>query len=137
MSQLESVIIELCRREFDLHAYRMCNVGYTGVWSHDQKIAALGVHCKRYVTYHGLALNCNVDLTWFDNIVPCGIEDKAVTSLSRLLGRDVSVQEISPLLLNSFERTFDARLKMNSQEETTAMLCKVLDGGNRPNTSLD
>lgn len=126
MTQLESVIIELCRRELDLHAYRMCNVGYTGVWSNDQKIAALGVHCKRYVTYHGLALNCNVDLSWFDQIVPCGIEDKAVTSLSRLLGREVTVEEMSPLLVNSFERAFQASLRVRSRQDTSQMLRQVL-----------
>lgn len=126
MTQLESVIIELCRRELDLHAYRMCNVGYTGVWSNDQKIAALGVHCKRYVTYHGLALNCNVDLSWFDRIVPCGIQDKAVTSLSRLLGREVTVEEMSPLLVSSFQSAFQASLRVRSPQDTSQMLRQVL-----------
>lgn len=129
MTQLESVIIELCRRELGLHAYRLCNVGYTGVWSDDQKIAALGIHCKRYVTYHGLTLNCNVDLSWFEKIVPCGIEDKAVTSLSRLLGREVTVDEMRPLLVKSFESVFDTKLRVRSQQETSDLLRKVLADG--------
>jgi lipoate-protein ligase B len=56
---------------------------YTGVWVHpERKIASIGVHVNRWITSHGFALNCNVDLTWFNHIIPCGLENKRVTSLS-------------------------------------------------------
>ncbi|XP_077466709.1 octanoyl-[acyl-carrier-protein]:protein N-octanoyltransferase LIPT2, mitochondrial isoform X1 [Stigmatopora argus] len=69
-----------------------------------------GVRCSGYVTWHGLALNCNTELTWFDHIVPCGLEGKGVTSLSAELRRDVGVDEATPHLLHAFARHFDCRL---------------------------
>ncbi|XP_037830323.1 putative lipoyltransferase 2, mitochondrial [Kryptolebias marmoratus] len=75
-------------------------------WVGDNKICAIGIHCGRYVTSHGLALNCNTDLSWFGHIVPCGIEGKGVTSLSRELQRDVSVEETVPHLLDAFREHF-------------------------------
>ena len=110
----------------NLEAYRLCNVGYTGVWSDDKKIAALGIHCKRYVTYHGLALNCNVDLKWFEHIVPCGIEDKSVSTLSHLAKRDVTVKEMTPHLIKSFEKKFGADLKLKSSDETSSIIQEIL-----------
>ncbi len=76
--------------------------GRSGVWlpadgkRRPRKVAAIGVRVARRVTLHGFALNCNPDLTWFDRIVPCGIADAGVTSLSRELGRDVTVAEAIP-----------------------------------------
>ena len=76
--------------------------GRTGVWvrggGEDRKVAAIGVRVARGVTLHGFALNCDPDLTWFDRIVPCGIRDAGVTSLSLELGRPVPVAEIVPVL---------------------------------------
>uniref|UniRef100_A0A3Q2ZYE3 BPL/LPL catalytic domain-containing protein n=1 Tax=Kryptolebias marmoratus TaxID=37003 RepID=A0A3Q2ZYE3_KRYMA len=69
-------------------------------------VLSSGIHCGRYVTSHGLALNCNTDLSWFGHIVPCGIEGKGVTSLSRELQRDVSVEETVPHLLDAFREHF-------------------------------
>ena len=63
-----------------------------------RKVAAIGIRVARGVTMHGFALNCDSDLSAFDRIVPCGIADAAVTSLSRELGRDVPVAELLPLL---------------------------------------
>jgi lipoyl(octanoyl) transferase len=73
--------------------------GHTGVWVGREKIAAIGVAVRRWVAYHGLALNVSADTSGFDAIVPCGIRDASVTSLSRLSGRDVSVDEVKPLLV--------------------------------------
>lgn len=77
--------------------------GYTGVWfdadnEKARKICALGVRCSRWVTMHGLAFNVNPDLDYFKNIVPCGIEDKAVTSMQQELGREVDINEVKQIL---------------------------------------
>jgi lipoyl(octanoyl) transferase len=78
--------------------------GRSGVWlpadatGPDRKIAAIGIRVAQRVTLHGFALNCNPDLTWFDRIVPCGISDAGVTSLTKELGRDVSVADALPVV---------------------------------------
>lgn len=71
----------------------------------------LGIHGSRYVTTHGIALNCDVDLDWFSHIVPCGIEGKEVTSLSRELLRKVTVKETLPKFLDSFQKHFPCEYK--------------------------
>ncbi|MSY09768.1 MAG: lipoate--protein ligase B, partial [Actinobacteria bacterium] len=74
----------------------------SGVWLRDEKgdrkIAAIGIRFAKGVTMHGFALNVNPDLSWFDKIVPCGIPDAAVTSISAELGRDVPISEVIPVL---------------------------------------
>jgi len=78
--------------------------GRSGVWlkaddrGPERKIAAIGLRVSKGVTMHGLAMNCDVEMDWYDRFVPCGISDAGVTSLSRELGRDVTVAEVSPLL---------------------------------------
>jgi len=76
--------------------------GRSGVWvttgGPDRKVGAIGIRVSRGVTMHGFSINCDNDLAWFDKIVPCGIKDASVTSLSRELGRDVTVREILPLV---------------------------------------
>jgi lipoyl(octanoyl) transferase len=99
--RMENVLIEVCR-EVGVHAVRV--KGRSGVWlpaggdAPDRKIAAIGIRVAQRVTLHGFALNCNPDLSWFDRIVPCGIADAGVTSLTRELGREVSVAEILPIV---------------------------------------
>ena len=119
VSQLESVVINLCKEDLNLEAYRLCNSGanYTGVWLNDKKLAAIGVHCKRYITYHGLALNCDIDLNWFKHIIPCGIEDKEVTSLTQQLGKPTSVDTIMPMFVKQFEKQFKSDLIIKTKEE--------------------
>ncbi len=82
--------------------------GRSGVWVQapgqvDRKIAAIGVRVSRGVTMHGFALNCNCDLGWAQEIIPCGLEDAEVTSLSQELGREVTVAEVLPLLRTELE----------------------------------
>ncbi|HEX5493241.1 MAG TPA: lipoate-protein ligase B, partial [Mycobacteriales bacterium] len=78
--------------------------GRSGVWvpadgrGRDRKVAAVGIRVSRGVTMHGFALNCNSDLAAYDRIVACGITDAGVTSLSRELGRDVTVAEVLPVI---------------------------------------
>jgi lipoyl(octanoyl) transferase len=82
----------------------------TGVWSGDRKVCAIGVRLMRMrVSLHGFALNCTTDLSWFDAIVPCGLGHTGVTSMSELAGREVSVEEMAPLVTQRFAEVFDIR----------------------------
>jgi lipoyl(octanoyl) transferase len=94
---MEQMLIDVCA-ELGVGATRVG--GRTGVWMRDpdRKLAAIGVRVRRVVAMHGFALNCDPDLSWFDRIVPCGIADAGVTSLSRELGRDVTVAEVLPIV---------------------------------------
>jgi lipoate-protein ligase B len=100
---LEEVIIRVLAA-FDVEGRRL--TGLTGVWVGEAKVAAIGVAVKRWVSYHGVALNVCPNLSHFDLIVPCGIEDRTVTSLARILGRKVSVGEVKPLLVDRLTETF-------------------------------
>jgi lipoyl(octanoyl) transferase len=99
--QLERLLITVCA-ELGLSAVQV--PGRSGVWlpaddrGPDRKVAAIGVRIARRVTLHGFALNCNPDLGWFDRIVPCGIADAGVTSLTRELRREVTVAEVLPVV---------------------------------------
>ncbi|CAA6657737.1 unnamed protein product [Spirodela intermedia] len=84
LRSLEEVIIRALSAAFSVEACRLD--GLTGVWVGDQKIAAIGIRVSRWLTYHGLALNVSTDLAPFADIVPCGIRDRDVGSLHRLLG---------------------------------------------------
>jgi lipoyl(octanoyl) transferase len=94
--RLEEVLIGVCS-DFDLETSRI--KGRSGVWvldpTEDRKIAAIGVRVAQGVTMHGFALNCNNDLSWFDRIVPCGIRDAGVTTMSKEIGRNISVDEVA------------------------------------------
>jgi len=87
--------------------------GYTGVWldpnipEKARKICAMGVRCSRWVTMHGLAFNVNTDLDYFKNIVPCGIDDKAVTSMEAELGKQLNINEVKKNLLHHISVLFD------------------------------
>jgi len=97
--RLESALIDACA---DLGLATTRVEGRSGVWVRadergpDRKVAAIGVRVARGVTMHGFALNCDCDLAWFDKIVPCGIRDAGVTSLTAELDRDVPVAEARP-----------------------------------------
>ncbi|XP_042242436.1 putative lipoyltransferase 2, mitochondrial [Homarus americanus] len=82
---------------------------HTGVWVGDNKICALGIQ-GRHVTTHGLALNCNTDLRWYEHIVPCGIPDKGITSISKELNRDVTIDEVEPHFLKAFSEVFECKV---------------------------
>lgn len=83
---------------------------FAGVWVNDCKICALGIHAGQYITTHGLALNCNIDLSWFKHIVPCGIEGKFVTSLSEQLNQDIEIKTVVPNFLKMFSKLFDCQI---------------------------
>jgi lipoyl(octanoyl) transferase len=84
----------------------------TGVWSGERKVAAIGVRLMRMrVSLHGFALNCATDLSWYDAIVPCGLAEEGVTSLSELAGRTVTVEEMAPIVARRFEEVFGLRFQ--------------------------
>jgi len=107
----EAVILTLA--DYGLKAERY--PGYTGVWfdadnDRARKICAMGVRCSRWVTMHGLAFNINPDLDYFKNIVPCGIDDKAVTSLEKELGRKIDINEAKKILKHHISVLFDMEI---------------------------
>ena len=112
MRNLEEVIIRVIA-EYGLKGER--SVGETGVWldvgkPYARKICALGVKTSKWVTMHGFALNVNTDLRYFEYIIPCGIKDKAVTSLKRELEREVNVEEVKEKIKKHFQDVFEAEL---------------------------
>ena len=107
----EAVILTLA--DYGLNAGRY--PGYTGVWfdadtDNARKICALGVRCSRWVTMHGLAFNVNTGLDYFKNIVPCGIDDKAVTSMQAELGKQLNINEVKKNLLHHISVLFDMEI---------------------------
>jgi len=107
--QIELTVIDLCE-SFGMKTSVID--GLPGVWvDNERKIAAIGLHASKYVTLHGLAINCNVDLKWFDHIVPCGIPDKKVTSLSNELKREVTISEVIPCFLDTFGKNFNCHIQ--------------------------
>lgn len=107
---LEEVIIKTLA-EYGIESER--SEGETGVWlgvgtPFARKICALGVRTSRWVTMHGFALNVNANLGYFDNIIPCGIKGKAVTSMEAELGNKISMEEVKEKILYHFSETFNA-----------------------------
>lgn len=115
----ETIILTLA--EYGLNATR--SDGETGVWldvgtPFARKICAMGVRASRWVTMHGFAMNVNANLGYFDNIIPCGIRGKAVTSLNVELGiKEVSMDEVKQKLAKHFSTLFEAQLLANSKIE--------------------
>jgi lipoyl(octanoyl) transferase len=101
---LEEVLIRTAG-DFGIEAGRV--KGYSGAWVGERKLAAIGVRISRWITSHGFALNVTTDLAGFDLIVPCGIADRGVTSLSALLGRDVPLAEAEASVLKHFAAVFE------------------------------
>jgi lipoyl(octanoyl) transferase len=113
---LEEAIIKTLA-EYGIAAGRIN--GLTGVWIEGdhpikaRKICAFGVRCSRWVTMHGFAFNVNTDLKYFGNIIPCGIQDKAVTSLEKELGRKVDMDEVKDRMKKHFQEVFNVSLEIS------------------------
>ncbi|CAN5170056.1 lipoyl(octanoyl) transferase LipB [soil metagenome] len=119
---LEEVIIKTCG-DFGITAGQI--EGLTGVWVGDQKICAMGIRCSRWVTMHGFAMNVNTDLSYFNNIVPCGISDKNVTSLSRLLNEKINIKSVKERIISNFAEQFGVNIKeMNSSSDLEQRLAR-------------
>ncbi|MFL5810072.1 MAG: lipoyl(octanoyl) transferase LipB [Flavisolibacter sp.] len=114
LRELEEVII-LTLAEYGIVAGR--SSGETGVWidaatkGKERKICAMGVRCSRWITMHGFALNVNTDLSYFNHIIPCGIQNKKVTSMKEELEREVNVQEVKEKLKLNFEKVFNVEIE--------------------------
>jgi lipoyl(octanoyl) transferase len=113
LRNLEDVIIATMA-DYGLKGER--SPGETGVWmdaavkGRERKICAMGIRCSRWVTMHGFAFNVNTDLTYFDHIIPCGIQNKQVTSMEKELGRKLDMTEVKERVKHHFERVFDVEL---------------------------
>lgn len=114
--KIEEVFIRLLKEEYGIEAGR--DEGkYTGVWVGDEKVTAIGIAVKRWVTMHGFAFNVNTDLEHFKWIVPCGITDRGVTSLQKLLGRPVDFKDANEKTAAYFCEVFGLEPQTVSMEE--------------------
>jgi len=115
LRSLEEVII-LTLANYGIKGER--SVGETGVWidalipGKERKICAMGIRCSRWITMHGFAFNINTHLNYFEHIVPCGIQNKAVTSLQKELGVAVNMEEVKQLLLTNFAKVFEVDIEV-------------------------
>ena len=113
LRSLEEIFI-LTMAQYGLKGER--SAGETGVWldphikGKERKICAMGIRCSRWITMHGFAFNVNTDLKYFNYIIPCGIENKQVTSLEKELGYKVSMDEVKEKVKRNFERVFDVEM---------------------------
>ncbi|MBX2924262.1 MAG: lipoyl(octanoyl) transferase LipB [Chitinophagaceae bacterium] len=113
LRNLEEVVIQTLAH-YGIHGER--SAGETGVWidpgskGKERKICAMGVRCSRWITMHGFALNVNTDLSYFTQIIPCGIVDKQVTSIEKELGYNPGIENVKAILKNCFENVFDCDL---------------------------
>jgi lipoyl(octanoyl) transferase len=107
MRSLEEVFIGVAR-EYGIEAGRLR--GATGVWVGNDKLVAMGVHVSRWVTSHGFAFNVNTDLNYFGWIIPCGLLQKGVTSLEKLLGRPLEMEAVAERVIRHFGRVFDLEI---------------------------
>jgi len=112
LRKLEEVIINTLE-SYDLEGFTI--KGETGVWVKDnnglsKKVCAFGIRASRWVTMHGFSFNVNPELNYFKNIIPCGITDKGVTSVSELINRNIEMTEIKQILYKNFAESFSAKL---------------------------
>jgi lipoyl(octanoyl) transferase len=118
LRNLEEVII-LTLADYGIKAGR--SKGETGVWidpgitGKERKICAIGVRCSRWITMHGFAWNVNTDLNYFNYIIPCGIQNKQVTSLQKELGKEVNFEEAKEKVKFNFEKVFNVRLIVSGE----------------------
>lgn len=117
--RLEEALIKVCRDAGISNAGRID--GRSGVWvPPDRKVAALGIRITRGVTMHGLALNCDNTLEFYEHIVPCGISDAGVTTMSKELGRDISVEDMTDPLVDALVQALEGELAVSNHTFASA-----------------
>lgn len=114
LRDLEEVIVHVLAR-YGVTGSR--DGDYTGVWVGNEKVCAIGVKTRRWVTMHGFALNVNTDLSFFERIIPCGIFEKGVTSLQKQVGIELDMNEIASRLVQEFGHVFEACMDTGSAEQ--------------------
>lgn len=114
LRSLEQIIIDTLL-QFNIKSTRVKNL--TGVWIGGKKICAIGVKITRWITMHGFALNVTTDLDYFQHIIPCGIRERGVTSISEILGNNIALKDVSRYLISNFEKYFE--LQIVSQDIST------------------
>ena len=118
---IEKSIVELLKREYVVEPEIV--QGYVGVWHRNEKIAAIGIAVRSWITTHGFALNVDPDMNHFAMIRPCGIMDKGITSLSKILNRKVTVDEVAEKYPKYFGETFGLDTNEITLEELMGCLC--------------
>ena len=117
---IEEVILQVCA-DYGLNASRVDK--YTGVWIEDRKICAIGIKVSRWITMHGFAFNVNTDLNLFNGIIPCGISDKAVTTLSKELKKEINIFEVKEKIIHHFSNIFNYnQIEFKSKEEILSLV---------------
>lgn len=118
---LEEAII-LTLENYGVKGFRI--PGKTGVWvgeaGNEEKICAIGIKVSRWSTMHGFAFNINTDLSYFERIIPCGIADKKVTSLSKILGKKIEMREVKKYYLDAFTKVFGVELSSILKDQVAA-----------------
>jgi lipoyl(octanoyl) transferase len=119
LRDLEEVIINVLD-EYGIRGER--EKEFTGVWIKNEKIAALGVKVRNWITMHGFALNVGTDLSFFDRIIPCGIFHKGVTTLHNVAGKTIAIADVQHHIIKHFAKIFSFEIKHISTEELETML---------------
>ncbi|CAG8501624.1 15831_t:CDS:2 [Dentiscutata erythropus] len=130
VAAIEHVIINTCAA----YGIVASTTKDTGVWVGNDKICAIGIQVQRFITSHGFALNCNTDLSWFDHIIPCGLEDKKMTSLTNEYIKEekkaiITVEQVIPTLCQHFGYVFGRSLKplKDINNESNRVLTQIID----------
>ncbi len=120
LRSIEEVIINVLK-EYDLYGTRVDK--FTGVWLEDRKICAIGIKVSRWITMHGFAFNVNTDLKLFSGIIPCGINDKDVTSLNRELNKEIALTEVKEKIIHHFSTEFSYdQIEFKSKVELLSLI---------------
>ena len=120
LRSIEEVIINVLK-EYDLYGTRVDK--FTGVWLEDRKICAIGIKVSRWITMHGFAFNVNTDLKLFSGIIPCGINDKDVTSLNRELNKEIVLTEVKEKIIHHFSTEFSYdQIEFKSKVELLSLI---------------
>ncbi len=117
LRDLEEVIVRTLK-EYGIVSHK--DEEYTGVWIGEEKICAIGIKISRWITMHGLAFNINNDLSYFDKIIPCGIFHKGVTSVKKILGKEISFEEVKNVVIKKFVEVFPINIEHITYEKLLA-----------------